>query len=100
MLDAIAFAYDFPLTRNKKIMLDPLYKLRYEKSQEAYVLLYPEGMITLNEPSSEILLLCDGTKNQDDIICILETKFQGADLKQDVIDFIEDAKTKGWISER
>lgn len=106
MLDAIASAYDFSgqmqLAKSnlKKYKLAPPFKLSWEKAQNAFVLLYPEGMVKLNESSSHILQLCDGTKNQEEIIQALESQFKDADIKQDVIDFLEHAHAKGWVNQQ
>ena len=43
--------------------LSKLYRLQWEKAQDAYVLLYPEGMVKLNESAGEILSRVDGTKS-------------------------------------
>ncbi len=95
MLDAIASTY-----ANKKYNIAPPFKLSWEKAQNAFVLLYPEGMVKLNESSSHILQLCDGSKDQNEIIQVLESEFKEADLKQDVIDFLEHAHAKGWINQQ
>lgn len=73
------------------------YKLQWEPAQSAYVLLYPEGLIKLTESAGEILKRIDGHASAPDIINKLEAAFPGADLKQDVIDFLEHAHGKGWI---
>ena len=40
--------------------LAPHYMFRWEDSQDAYILLYPEGLIKLNLSAGEILKRCDG----------------------------------------
>src|SRR5207249_5007897 len=40
--------------------LAPMYRLQYESAQDSWVLLYPEGMVRLNGPASEIPRRCDG----------------------------------------
>jgi pyrroloquinoline quinone biosynthesis protein D len=73
------------------------YKLQWEPAQNAWVLLYPEGLVKLTESAGEILKCIDGTANTIDIINKLEAAYPGADLKQDVIDFLEHTYNKGWI---
>lgn len=73
------------------------YKLQWEKAQDAWVLLYPEGLITLTESAGEILQRIDGQRSANDIISSLQVAFPGADLQQDVTDFLEHAHDKGWI---
>ena len=74
-----------------------LYRLQWEQSQQAYVLLYPEGMVKLSEAAGEILKRVDGKSSVDDIIRDLEAMFPGADLKPDVLEFMEVAHAKGWV---
>jgi len=74
------------------------YKLQWEKAQDAWVLLYPEGLIKLTGSAGEILQRVDGQRTATDIISSLQAAFPGADLQQDVTDFLEHAHDKGWIT--
>lgn len=73
------------------------FRLQHEPAQDAHVLLFPEGMIKLSMSAKEILERCDGERSVDDVIAALETAFPGADLTNDVLDFIGVATEKGWI---
>lgn len=73
------------------------FRLQWEPVQNAYVMLYPEGMITLNTSAAEILRRCDGSRTVDEIVADLEAAFQRTDLKQDVIAFLEGAARQGWV---
>jgi pyrroloquinoline quinone biosynthesis protein D len=79
------------------VRIAPGYRFQWEEAQQVYVLLYPEGMITLNDAASEVLKRCDGSRTANAIIADLEQQFPGADLKDDVLEFLEDARDKGWI---
>ncbi len=96
MLDAISLSTNFKF--QPKINITPRFKFQWEETQKSFVLLYPEGMIKLNESSSEILNLCDGSRNQDEIILTLEKKYPNADIKQDITEFLEQAHANGWIT--
>ena len=98
MLDVISIYYGF--TIESKIKLASRFKFQWEESQKSFVMLYPEGMIKLNESSSEILKLCNGTHSKDEIISTLEKKFPGANIRQDIIEFLEQAHANGWFSEQ
>lgn len=74
------------------------YKLQWEKAQDAWVLLYPEGLIKLTGSAGEILKRIDGASSAQDVISSLQAAFPEADLQQDVIDFLEHAHDKGWIT--
>jgi pyrroloquinoline quinone biosynthesis protein D len=80
-----------------KLRITSGYRLQWEEAQQSYVLLYPEGMVTLNGSSAEILKYCDGTRNAEGIIGELQKQFPDADLADDVREFIAAAFANGWI---
>jgi pyrroloquinoline quinone biosynthesis protein D len=86
-----------PFPPEAPVQIAPGYRFQWEEAQQVYVLLYPEGMITLNDAASEILKRCDGSRTASSIIADLEQQFPGAELKNDVLEFLEDARDKGWI---
>ena len=77
--------------------LSKLYRLQWEKAQDAYVLLYPEGMVKLNESAGEILSRVDGSKSISSITDELEKKFGVSNLTGDVVSFVELAVQQGWL---
>lgn len=79
--------------------IPPSHRLQWEEAQQIDVILYPEGMVELNQSSAEILKLCDGTRKLDDITAELEQKFQTTGLKNDISQFLEVALKNGWITE-
>lgn len=79
------------------LRLSPGYRFQWEEAQQTHVLLYPEGMVTLNGPSAEILQRCDGTRPAAGIVADLEQQFPGVDLAADVYQFLEVAYDRGWI---
>ena len=74
------------------------YRFQREPTRKTHVLLYPEGMINLNDAAGEILKRCDGTRAAQDIIDDLNQQFPDADLEDDVKEFLETAHGKGWIT--
>ena len=82
---------------NKKIKLNPNFQFQWEDKQNCYVLLYPEGMVQLNQSAGEILNLCDGSSNIENINKTLCEKFEVEDLTQDIQSFLEEAKNRNWI---
>jgi pyrroloquinoline quinone biosynthesis protein D len=75
------------------------FRFQWEAAQNNYVLLYPEGMVKLNNSAGEILAQCDGLKSVPEIIHALEKKFETSGLEPQVIDFLEHATTQSWICE-
>ena len=79
------------------VALDPRFKLQWEQAQDAYVLLYPEGMVKLNEAAGEILRHCDGVRTVAGIVAVLSETFPEDDVTADVDEFLQSAITNGWI---
>lgn len=77
-----------------------LFRLQWEEVQQRHVLLYPEGMVQLNQPAGEILKRCDGQASVATIVADLEQAFQQPGLAPDVLSFLEIAHGQGWIEQR
>jgi pyrroloquinoline quinone biosynthesis protein D len=75
-------------------------RLQWEAAQNAHVLLYPEGMIQLNQSAGEIMKRCDGSRSVADITADLEQAFSTAGLGDDVLRFIAMAVDKRWLQIR
>lgn len=85
------------MERDAPVSFRPGCRFQWEPSQNAYVVLYPEGMVTLSETAAAILKHVDGVRTCGDIVGALKEEFPGADLEGDVIGFLEDATSRGWI---
>ena len=86
------------LASDRPIAIAPGFRLQWEPAQEAHVLLFPEGMVRLSDSAGAILGRCDGQRALDDIVASLEEAFPGVDLRADVVEFLEVALQKGWIT--
>ncbi len=84
---------------NHPIKFSPLHRLQWEEAQQKDVILYPEGMVELNQSSAEILKMCDGTRNLAQIVADLEQKFATTCLINDITAFLEVALKNGWIQQ-
>ena len=73
------------------------FRLQYEEAQSRWVLLYPEGMVQLNDSAAEILKRCDGARSLAAIVEELETAFNAQDLKPQVVSLLEEGQRRGWI---
>lgn len=82
----------------ENIKLNPNFQFQWEEKQNCYVLLYPEGMVQLNQSAGEILNLCDGNSNIEKINKTLCEKFEVEDLTKDITLFLIEAKNRNWIS--
>lgn len=75
------------------------FRLQYEDAQQSWVLLYPEGMVKLNQSAGEILRRCDGERSFESIVQDLEQAFGASDLEKDVHAFFDIAQAQGWVVE-
>ena len=73
------------------------FRLQWEPAQEAHVLLYPEGMVKLNQSAAAILTRCNGRRTVADIVTDLESTYGLAGLTQDVCAFIAIAVERTWV---
>lgn len=84
---------------NNAYVISPVFLFRWEESQNAHVLLYPEGIVKLNETGGEILKLCDGESTVDEVIEILMERYAANSdvIVESVLKFLEVSHAKGWI---
>jgi pyrroloquinoline quinone biosynthesis protein D len=73
------------------------FRLQWEEAQQAWVLLYPEGMVKLNPSAGEIMKRCDGSRSVAELVAELETAFSTTGLEKDVQAFLEMARKQHWI---
>ena len=78
------------------IEIDPVYLFRWEEPQQAHVLLYPEGIVKVNETGAAILKLCNGINTVAEIVFELNDKYT-TDVTDSIYKFLEVAHAKGWI---
>lgn len=85
------------LDKSSKIAVAAGYRLQWEKAQDCHVLLYPEGMIKMNGSAGEIMSRVKSDSTVESVIDELKSAFPDADLEQDVVSFLEEARNNGWI---
>jgi len=74
------------------------HRFQWEKAQDCYVILFPEGMVKLNESAGNVLKLVNGELNVELITNTLIKEFPGApDIAKKVVGMIELALEKAWI---
>lgn len=73
-------------------------RLQFEPAQDCHVLLYPEGMVKLNQSAGEIMKRCDGERTLGEIVTDLEQAFNAQNLTGDVQAFVEIARKQRWLS--
>jgi pyrroloquinoline quinone biosynthesis protein D len=74
------------------------FRLQWEPAQNSHVLLYPEGMVKLNQSGGEIMKRCDGQRSVEAIVSELEQAFSASGLGDDVLAFIAMAGKQHWLA--
>jgi pyrroloquinoline quinone biosynthesis protein D len=72
-------------------------RLRYDEVREEHLLLIPEGAVRLNASAAEVLELCDGERSVDDIVGALAQRYDGADLRDDVLELVGAMEQRGLV---
>ncbi|HZJ92578.1 MAG TPA: pyrroloquinoline quinone biosynthesis peptide chaperone PqqD [Thiopseudomonas sp.] len=74
------------------------FRLQWEAVQNCHVLLYPEGMIQLNDSAAHILKLVDGQRSTEQIIAELQGQFPDVQgLDEDILTFMGVAHAQFWL---
>jgi len=77
------------------------YRFQWEPTQNCHVLLYPEGMIKLNESAAAVLTEVDGTRSVGAIVADLQARYPEAEgIQEDIVAFLEVAVERFWIELR
>jgi pyrroloquinoline quinone biosynthesis protein D len=63
-----------------------------------HILLYPEGLVALNPTAAEILGLCDGRRTMDEIVALLNGKYESQDITADVEELLAGLAAKGLVT--
>jgi pyrroloquinoline quinone biosynthesis protein D len=72
-------------------------RLSYDEVREEHVLLIPEGAVRLNPTAAQVLELCDGERSLDDIVGALSARYEGAEVRDDVIELVDAMAQQGLV---
>jgi pyrroloquinoline quinone biosynthesis protein D len=86
-----------PLRLEDAVELNPTHHFRWEEPQQAHVLLYPEGIVKLNETAAAIIESAIGAPSIGAAASVIADRYGRADLEPKILAFLEDARAKGWI---
>ena len=89
-----------PASREAIPRIARLYRFQWEAAQNAYVLLFPEGMVNLNATAGEILRRCNDQDSVIRIIVDLEKAFDSDAIAPEIEAFLQMATQSGWIEWR
>lgn len=77
------------------------FRFQWEPAQKCHVLLYPEGMIKLNESASAVLAEVDGARTVGAIVADLQVRYPEAEgIEEDIVEFLGVAVERFWIELR
>ncbi|HEY6208230.1 MAG TPA: pyrroloquinoline quinone biosynthesis peptide chaperone PqqD [Gemmatimonadales bacterium] len=76
----------------------PKARLQRDEVRDREVLLYPEGLVALNETGSAILNLCDGTRSVAEIVQTLKQRYGAEGIERDVTAFLDGLAAKGLVT--
>ncbi|MFD9703932.1 pyrroloquinoline quinone biosynthesis peptide chaperone PqqD [Lentzea sp. NPDC059081] len=54
-------------------------KCTYDQTRAAHVVLFPEGVLVLNETAASVVALCDGARSVGDIAVALADEYDGVE---------------------
>jgi len=83
-----------------RYVVRPPFLFRWEASQDAHVLLYPEGIVKLNATGGAILGYCDGEHSVAELTEALSAQYAQTDrdaVARSILNFLEVSHAKGWI---
>jgi pyrroloquinoline quinone biosynthesis protein D len=75
------------LSGNSVVSLWRLARVDFDPVRKQRVLLYPEGVVLLNDTGAAILELCDGRRSVADIAAVLGERYH-VDVTADVIEYL------------
>jgi pyrroloquinoline quinone biosynthesis protein D len=75
----------------------PKARLHWDEVRERHVLLYPEGLVALNETAAAILQLCDGERPVEQIVARLKLRYQADGIERDVAALLSGLAAKGLV---
>ena len=83
-------------TSIKRPKLVPHARLRWDRVRGQHEIVFPEGVLLLNESAAAIVNLCDG-RTTDELVGELRTGITHGDPSGDVPEFLEQLQQKGLI---
>ncbi|HJM61993.1 MAG TPA: pyrroloquinoline quinone biosynthesis peptide chaperone PqqD [Alphaproteobacteria bacterium] len=88
------------LSRQDHVEINPLYMFRWEDSQDSHILLYPEGVVKLNQTAGAILEQVSKGLSVGELIDELQQDYVDGDVADGVFKFLEMSHAKGWIQRK
>jgi len=87
------------IDRQHRINLAPGVRCQTDRATGETVLLYPEGILILNETAREVVARCDGKATLAEIVAALAAEYESsvAELENDIAECLDDLHRKKLI---
>ena len=87
------------IDRKRYVSLAPGVRCQTDRATGDAVLLYPEGILVLNETAREIVARCDGKTTMAEIAVALAAEYESsaAELENDIAECLDDLHRKKLI---
>ena len=85
-----------PERKIRRPVLVPHARYRWDELRRQHQIVYPEGILILNESGAAIVQLCDG-RSMDELKIALQEKYSEGKPFADVDEFIERLANKGLV---
>jgi pyrroloquinoline quinone biosynthesis protein D len=73
-------------------------RLHRDDARGVDLLLVPERVIRLSDTASAVLRLCDGARTVADIVLELQARYEGTQLRSEVVAFLGQARDERWLA--
>lgn len=82
-----------------KLRLVARARVKHDEVRGIDVLLVPEAVVELNSQGAEVLALCDGTRDEEEIVARIAEHYPGADVGPDVHAFLARLLARGFVEQ-
>jgi pyrroloquinoline quinone biosynthesis protein D len=72
-------------------------RLKWDATRGKNLLLFPEGVLVLNQTANEVLSLCDGQRTVAQIVQSLKERFGNDNIEADVKELLNRLSEKGLV---
>jgi pyrroloquinoline quinone biosynthesis protein D len=73
-------------------------RLKWDAVREKHLLLFPEGVLVLNQTAQDVLALCDGRRAVAEIVNLLAAQYANDAIDGDVKDILRRLAEKGFVA--
>lgn len=72
-------------------------RLKWDAVRQKHLLLFPEGVLVLNQTAHAVLELCDGARTVGDIVALLAERYRSDAIDADVKETLEKLAGKNFV---